>query len=122
MRRVLSTVISRRQSGTTTSASAPHATTEAVGPAASSYRAIIPSIMLAAPSSTPDFMLSTVLVPMTGTGPSRLMWGSCAARLLSASSDTFTPGMIEPPIKVRERSTTEIFVAVPRSTMMAGSG
>ena len=63
-----------RQWGITGAAKPPQATTVASFPIASRYRCIIPSTMLAAPRMVPDFMQSTVLVPITcRTGLSRLI-------------------------------------------------
>ena len=79
--------------------------------------------MQAVPSTTPESMQSTVLVPMVLIFPApRPMEGSSEAEPDSASSEILTPGRMAPPIKLRSSVTTVILVAVPRSMMMAGRG
>ena len=79
--------------------------------------------MLAVPRTAPESIQSTVLLPMVLTLPAPSpMEGSSEAEPDSAPSEIMTPGRMEPPIKLRSPVTTVSLVAVPRSTMMAGSG
>ena len=79
-------------------------------------------MLQAVPKMRPLCIQATVLLPMTRFGASKLMCGSWEVRLASESTATRRPGMIMPPRNCLSRSTTEIVVAVPISTMISGQG
>ena len=78
--------------------------------------------MLAAPNTTPLCMLSTVFLPMARTGALVAMPFSRLVPFTSASRLMKTPGMMLTPCTVLCSSTAVIFVAVPMSMTIAGSG
>ena len=54
--------------------------------------------MAAAPNMMPLRMASRVFLPMARCGSPRLMPGSWAVRPVSASSEIFRPGQMQPPL------------------------
>ena len=85
-----------------------------------SMRSIMPSIIAAVPKTAPDFMLSTVLVPMQRCGASIEMFGKRLVPDASAEYESLTPGTIAPPIYAPSRSMATTVVAVPMSTTISG--
>ena len=67
-------------------------------------------------------MQLSVLVPMAFLGEERCTCGSWAQRSPSARRPVESPGQITPPRNTRFSSTTLKVVAVPRSTVITGSG
>ena len=75
----------------------PVAMTVHFSPSSSSSRSIMPSIPLAVEYIIPLFMQSTVFLPMTRFGLSKLILGSCDVLLKRASAETAIPVVITPP-------------------------
>ncbi len=92
----------------------------AFSPKASRYLSIIPSIIDALPKIEPERIESGVFVPITETFPPAEMSCKSAVELESALSETFTPGIIEPPKNAPFLSMAEIVVAVPKSNIIIG--
>ena len=82
----------------------------------------MPSSRTAVPSTEPESIQLSVFTPMADLGEARCTCGSWAQRSPSARSPVESPGQITPPRNTRSASTTLKVVAVPRSTVMTGSG
>ena len=82
----------------------------------------MPSMSTAVPITEPESMHFSVLVPMALLGEPRCTCGSWAQRSPKARSPVESPGQITPPRNTRSLSTTLKVVAVPRSTVITGSG
>ena len=76
----------------------------------------------AVPRTIPLCILSIVLVPQAFFGGSSGIAGKSELVSVSAFNEIATPGAIIQPLKLRFSSTAQIFVAVPKSTINAGSG
>lgn len=110
------------QWGMTICASPPVATTLTLAHSSFSIRATMPSTIDAVPCIIPLFMHSLVFVPMQLLGASKFTDGSWDVPHPSAFADIFNPGAIMPPRKTELHPTTEIVVAVPKSTTTMGNG
>ena len=66
-------------------------------------------------------MACSVLPPMAVCGSTRSMAARRVARENRAAALVSTPGAMTPPMKRPSRSTTSMFVAVPKSTTTTGA-
>ncbi len=111
-----------KTSGSTNRAAPPVRTRVTGELSSASMRWTMPSSIAAMPTMVPERMHSSVFLPMMRSGVWRSSLGSWAVRSARALSPMSSPGAIAPPQKTRFSWMTLNVVAVPRSTVMTGSG